>query len=241
MTNWIATPTLTKDLALQWVDTSLSQDIGDVNLLAWVNGSASTVMALEALKNPKIFIVDAGSNIGVGPAWNQICHLLFGGVLGGGQAEHILITNDDILMRPDTYRHLLIPKGGFVTPINVGDWEKCKKASFLVEEEPVMKGGPDFSCFLLKRWFYEGVGPFPECYPLAYFEDRDFHMQAIGKGLGDQIYSITFPYYHEASQTIKRNPEIAQQNSIQFELNKQTFIKRWGGPPHAETFKEPQE
>lgn len=240
MTNWIATPTLTPSLAVEWVETALGQDI-PTKLLAWVNGSPDTTKALIDLKEPRLHVVDSPTNIGVGPAWNQIAQLVFGGVLDGLAAEQVLITNDDVKLRPDTLRHLQIPRGGFITPINVGDWEKCQKAGFLVEEDPVMKGGPDFSCFLLRKWFYEQVGPFPECYPLGYFEDRDFHMQAIGKGLGSEIYSITFPYYHMASQTIKRNPEIAAQNAIQFELNKQTFIRRWGGLPHAETRTEPLE
>ncbi len=239
MTNWLSCPTLTKELALDWVQNVLEQDI-EVKLLVWVNGSEETTKALAEVRDPRLHTIHSETNIGVGPAWNQICQIVYGGILGD-PGEHVLITNDDVKLRPDTYRQLLIPNGGFVTPINVGDWEKCKTASYLVEPEPVMKGGPDFSCFLIKKWFYESVGPFPECYWPAYFEDRHYHMQAIGAGLGSQIYSVTFPYYHEASQTIKRSPAAAALNSEHFEKNKQLFITKWGGPPHAETRTTPNE
>jgi hypothetical protein len=240
VTNWIAMPTLTKDLALEWVEMALGQDI-PIKLLVWVNGSRETTEALSKLGEPRLHVVHSEENIGVGPSWNRISQCVFEGLLDGSPSDEVLITNDDVKLRPDTLRHLQIPQGGFVTPINVGNWGKCQRAKFCVEEDPIMRGGPDFSCFLLRKWFYEKVGPFPECYPLGYFEDRHFHMQAIGKGLGDQIYSVTFPYYHEGSQTIKRNPIIAAQNAVQFELNKQTFMRLWGGPPHAETRKEPLE
>lgn len=236
MTNWIAAPVygVVKELG-DFVQDALAQDVpGGMRLLLWHNGTAADQNVYP--EDSRISIVRSSDNIGVGPAWNRICQFIFGGMLGE-RAEHLLMCNDDIRMRPDTYRNLLVPNGGFVSPVNVGDWEKAKTADFHVTPEPIMRGGPDFSCFVLKKWFFERVGPFAECYFPAYHEDRDYHMMAISKGLEKEIYSVQFPYFHAASQTIKQNPEVAALNSENWAKNRQTFIDRWGGEPHRETHK----
>lgn len=229
------------DLTRQTVEDLLNQDV-PTSVIVWDNGSTdgTTERLYEDFRDKNLVVVRSHSNIGVGPGWDQLCAISFGGAVASTDA--LLICNNDIRLRPDTLRTLLAQEGGFITPINVGSMEKMLShdpEKFPVN--PLFKGGPDFSCFLLKKWFYEAIGGFPKCYPMAYFEDRDFHMQAIGKGLGDQIFSVQFPYYHIGSQTIKNNPDIAKQNSVQFEINKQTFIRRWGGPPHYETRTTPND
>lgn len=235
--NWIGIPVYgCKDLTLQTISDCLAQDI-PVNILIVDNGSPDdTLPALKelCLREPRIFLVENGKNLGVAAAWNQLAGLVFDCFNG----DSVLICNNDIRLRPDTLRNLLIPKGGFITPVNVGTMEAMQAHDaerYPVPEEPIIRSGPDFSCFLLKKAFYQEVGFFHEGYWPAYFEDRDYHMMAIGKGLEREIYSVAFPYVHLASQTIKNNPEAKAINDVNFALNKALFIKRWGGEPHRET------
>jgi len=238
---WIGIPVYgCKDLTLQTIGDCLSQDI-PVNILIVDNASPDgTREALEelALREPRLHLVKNPKNLGVAAAWNQLAGIVFD-CFG---AEEILICNNDIRLRPDTLRNLLIPKGGFVTPVNVGTMEAMLShdaITYPVPPEPIIRSGPDFSCFLLKRSFYQEVGPFCEQYWPAYYEDRDYHMLAIGKGLEREIYSVAFPYVHLASQTIKNNPEAKALNDVYFGINKALFIKRWGGEPHHETRQTP--
>lgn len=227
-----------KDLTMQVVQDGLNQDI-PVQVVVWDNGSKDgTVQDLDALGDPRLTVISSDKNIGVGPAWNQLCGLVFGGILGP-PSDHVLIVNNDVRLRPDTYRNLLVPKGGLVTAVNVGSWEKASTAQFIVEEEPILRGGPDFSCFLVYDWFHQAIGTFPEVYYPGWFEDNETHWVARCKGLDKQIFSVTMPYYHIGSQTLKNNPDIQALNAEMFEKNKQLYIKRWGGPPGREIFTEP--
>lgn len=241
--HWIAAPVHNcKEHTLQFVQDALGQNL-PTKVLIFDNGSTDdTVSSLVALQEPRLHVVQAGQNIGVGPAWNQIAHLVFGGILDGLPVEEVLICNNDIRLRPDTLQSLQIPKGGFVTPVNVGSWEKVlahDAEAFPVPVEPILKGGPDFSCFLLRKWFYDTLGGFPECYWPGWFEDNETHWIAKCKGLDSNIFSIAFPYWHIGSQTLKQNPEIQKINSEAFERNRELYIARWGGLPGHEIYKTP--
>lgn len=234
MSNWCGIPAYKcKDLTLQAAQDCLNQDI-ETNVLVIDNSPDRELHdALMALQEPRITICDnEGVNLGVAASWNAICAFVF----GIEEAEHVLIINNDIRLRPDTYRHLLIPSGGFVTAINAP--QHFDAPELTITKGPYMSG-PDFSCFLIHKWFSEACGPFNEDYKIGYFEDRDFHNVAISKSLATSIYSVPIPYLHLGSQSIKQNPELRLANDLQFPINQQLFISRWGGLPHHETFKTP--
>lgn len=235
--NWAAVLTLNNlELTKQTITDLLRQDVGEMWILVVDNGSndGTKEWVLAAAKENRIEAIFNEKNIGVGAAWNQAARHCF-----STPARHVLICNNDIRLRPDTYRHLLTPRGGFVTPINTGSWESAQAGTIAVSFDPYMKGGPDFSCFLVKDWFYDAIGGFPECYYPAYFEDNETHWIAKTKGLGGAIYSTGVPYYHIGSQTLKANPDLAALNSERFEINKLLYINRWGGAPGHEIFTTP--
>jgi GT2 family glycosyltransferase len=237
--NWAAILTLNNlELTKQVVYDLLRQDIGDIWILIVDNGSTDGTQdwARRAAKENQIQYICNETNIGVGPAWNQACRYVFG--LG---ATHLLVCNNDLRLRPDTYRHLLTPRGGLVTPVNVGSVERMLEGSVDVSFDAWRKGGPDFSCFLVRDWFWEGIGHFPECYWPAYYEDNETHHLARCKGYDAAIFSTGIPYYHIGSQTIKANPELAVINARQFEKNKALYVQRWGGLPGHERFDTPRE
>lgn len=239
MSNWVGIPVYgCKELTLQAIRDVLAQDVPDIKLFIVDNGSPDdTLKAIlsEFGHDSRIHILDNGNNLGVGMAWNQICDYVF----TVENDDHVLILNNDLRLRPDTYRNLLIPNGGFVTGVNVSTMERMNKdAELNIEPEPIMRGGPDFSCFLIRRDFYWTIGGFPTCYGF-YWEDNETHWVARCKGLDKQIFSVAVPYVHFGSQTIKQNPEIAEINSTQFERNRKLYIERWGGEPGREIFKTP--
>lgn len=238
MSNWIGIPVLNcKDLTLQTIADCMAQDCGDVKILVVDNGSTDdTRQALKDLNDSRIHILEFDENEGVGPAWNHICQLVFSGALepGGDIPSHVLIINNDVRLRPDTYSSLLIPKGGFVTGVNVGSIEKMNAEEIHVTPDPVLKGGPDFSCFRITRDFYEKLGGFPECF-MAFHEDNLTHWMAKFKGIDADMYGIAVPYVNIGSQTIKQNPEVKKLVDRSWSFNKLLYERICGGPVGRET------
>jgi len=156
-------------------------------------------------------VVTPGKNLGVAGGWNEIMRQSTG--------DHVLIVGDDVRLHKDT----------------------------LVEMERVALGGagfvrsghaPAFSCFLLARWLFEKVGPFDERFWPAYFEDNDYHRRM--KLLGYDFATAPVSYDHVGSATIKSFSEAEMStHHARFEANKQKYIAKWGGPPHAEVFTVP--
>lgn len=236
MSNWIGVPVLNcKDLTLQTVSDCLQQDIGDIKVLVVDNGSTDgTQAALEELRDSRIHILRFDENEGVGPAWNHICQMVFAGVLDGTPANHVLITNNDVRLRPDTYRSLMVPVGGFVTGVNVGSIEKMNAEEIHITQDPVLKGGPDFSCFRITSDFYAKLGGFPECF-MAFHEDNLSHWMAKFKGIGADMYGVAVPYVNIGSQTIKQNPEVKKLVDRSWSFNKLLYERICGGPVGKET------
>lgn len=98
---------------------------------------------------------------------------------------------------------------------------------------------PDFSAFMISKAAYEKVGPFDEGFVPCYFEDNDYHYRVnVAK-----MKAITFPsaiYYHYGSRT--QNEALGGGKLIStngnFENNRAYYIRKWGGPPGFEQFKE---
>jgi hypothetical protein len=111
-----------------------------------------------------------------------------------------------------------------------------------IETTADMKGGPDFSCFLISRACHERFR-FDEHFVPAFCEDLDYHRRLMLAGEGSRIFSITIPYLHLASQTLKGGylPE-AEVTKIRETIEKQSrayYAKKWGGPVNHETYYRP--
>lgn len=235
--NWAAVLTLNNlELTKQVIYDLLRQDIGEMWLYIVDNGSTDGTQEwiTHAATENRIDFCFNPTNEGVGPAWNRACRHCF-----SAGATHTLICNNDIRLRPDTYRHLLTPRGGLVTPINTGSWDTAQAGTIDVSFDHWRKGGPDFSCFLVKDWFWQDIGGFPECYWPAYFEDNETHHIAKTRALGDAIFSTGVPYYHIGSQTLLANPDLAAINSEKFAQNRELYLERWGGLPGHERYMTP--
>ena len=153
--------------------------------------------------------------LGVSSGWNFALTDLF------RRFEHVLVVNNDVVLRPDTYRELLADGGPFVTAVSVddiarieGDWWKCQRPH------------PDFSAFLIRREVWEKVGGFDESMVL-YASDNDFHVRMHKAGI--EAYTIGIPFYHVASGTLKTAREDEYWRiQQQADRDRERFQAKWG-------------
>jgi GT2 family glycosyltransferase len=131
------------------------------------------------------------------------------------------VVNNDVVLRPDTYRSLLEDGGDFVTAVSVdsmagieGEWRKAPRPH------------PDFSCFLIRKNVWDKVGGFDESMWL-YASDGDYHLRMHKAGI--EAYTIGGPFFHYASGTLKTaSPGEKAAIERQADKDRYTFEKKWG-------------
>lgn len=153
--------------------------------------------------------------LGVSAGWNYALEGIF------RNCEHALVINNDVVLRPDTYRSLLEDGGGFVTAVSVdnlegiqGKWRKAPRPH------------PDFSCFLIRKAVWQKVGAFDESMWL-YASDADYHLRMHQAGI--EAYTIGIPFYHYASGTLKTAyPGEKAAIQLQADKDRNRFEQKWG-------------
>lgn len=188
--------------------------------------------------------------LSVAASWNKgLRHVFAEG------AEYALVCNNDIELRPDTYRWLVADGGGFVTAVGTRDAEKIKPnpnimmsvAKIGIEFGQAVSFGeigpiepyynrpnpyatrphPDFSCFLIRREVYEKVGPFDENFLIAFVEDQDYHVRLHEAKV--QAHCIDLPFLHHGSMTIKNSDKLEiRKIQEQADKNRAYFKKKHG-------------
>ena len=127
---------------------------------------------------------------GVTWAWNTGLDYYF-----RSGCEHVLVVNNDVQLRPDTYELLLADGGDFVSGISVNRMEDMARA------DPKSRAPhPDFSCFLIRKACWDKVGAFDPTMKI-YAADNDYHVRLHRAGI--EASAIAVPFYHERSSTIK--------------------------------------
>jgi GT2 family glycosyltransferase len=227
--NWIVCPVrnglaFTRDA----VRTFLAQDIGNIQVLLIDNNSNDgTGQWARSVKHLRYWWGPADSSVSQG--WNRGLRFVF------GMEPCALVVNNDVLLRPDTYRLLVEDGGGFVTGTGVDNPEQ-------MEGDPVpsnKRPHPDFSCFLIRKTCYEKVGPFNEEYAGGYAEDSEYHVRMHRAGI--RAESLCLPFLHYACGTIKSaTPSEAKAIGERAEANRERFRKQFGclpgSPEYAELF-----
>lgn len=216
-----------------------SQDIdGGVHIIVVNNASTDgTSQWLQMQRNVAQMYHDPP--LAVSASWNRALEHVFG--MG---AEYALVVNNDVVLRPDTYRHLVEDGGGFVTAVGSRDTEKIRPNQYIgtsgvpeiaddmpngyLPPDPSKKRPhPDFSCYLIRRRVYEQVGPFDENFLCAFGEDWDYHVRLHKAGI--TAYCIDLPFLHYGSMTIKNaEPAEIRRIQIQAEKNREYFKKKHG-------------
>lgn len=153
--------------------------------------------------------------LGVSAGWNFALDRIF------RKWDHALVVNNDVVLRPDTYRELLADGGDFVTAVSVdnvagiqGEWRKAPRPH------------PDFSCFLIRKNVWDKVGAFDESMHL-YASDGDYHLRMHKAGI--EAYTIGIPFFHYASGTLKTaSPGEKAMIQAQADRDRYRFEMKWG-------------
>jgi GT2 family glycosyltransferase len=201
------------ELTKQAIASILKQDL-DITL--YVIDNASTDDTRQWLNDNRILHWTRGTN-GVSAAWNHGLDYLF----NTADCEHVLCVNNDVVLRPDTYRVLLEDGGLFVTAVSVGDVNQLDW-----DGVPRKRPHPDFSCYVIRKEVWDRVGKFDESMVL-YCSDGDYHLR--GHRVGVECCTIGIPFYHYASGTLKSaTDEERQKIQHQADADRVTFERKWG-------------
>ena len=246
---WIIVPTRNnQQLLRKAIESFRAQDIGDVRILVIDNGSSDGAANWLQTQHDLFVIHIPGHGWSVAHSWNRGLQFVF----DNRGEDHALVVNNDVELRPDTYRWLLAHGGGFVTAVGVREREKIlpvdggapvrphhaigDTAMYVPPNLDQSSPHPDFSCYLIRRMVYDCVGPFDENFKVAFCEDWDYHVRLHQAGI--EAVSIDLPYLHHASQTIK-NADNEDRDRIQkqADANRDYFFQKWGvrgGTPEYE-------
>jgi GT2 family glycosyltransferase len=194
----------------------------------------------EKEKNKEIIYIKHIRNEGVAPSWNE----------GIREAKNkygcnrYLVVNNDIVLKKCTIDRMMedIEREdiGMITAYNVNG--EIKTPDQLKEYQiPILqkfKEAPDFSCFMIKESTIDKVGYFDENFWPAYFEDNDYHYRMKLQGI-KALKDNQIVYFHYGSSTVKENRNIEKTNSEYYLINKEYYIKKWGGEPGNEIYETP--
>ncbi len=196
----------------------LTQDI-PVKILAIDNGSDDgCAQYLRSL--PDVQVITYPRPMGLSRLWNNALEMAFEH-LG---LEHVLVVNNDTVLRPDTYRWLLGDGGLFVTGVGVSD----VKDTYSIDPSS-KRPHPDFSCFMIRKEVWNRVGRFDESM-VTYSSDCDYHIRMFQKGV--DAHCIALPFYHVASGTLKHlEGEERDEICRQSDKDRERFKEKWGCLP----------
>ena len=213
------------EMTREAIDSFYQQDCGDVYVSIIDNSGTCLAGNLGLTKSYGIAI--PSEPVGVAQSWNIMIRATFEDT----RIEHVLVCNNDIILRPDAYRLLLEDGGGFVTC--VGD---ANRDAIWGEPRPHDKRPhPDFACFLIRKWVWDKVGPFDENFKGAYCEDNDYHLRMHQAGV--DAHCIGVPFYHRVSGTIKHLSDVdALAVHEQANRNRAYFQQKWNCLPGDERY-----
>lgn len=198
----------------------------DVPVTLFVVDNHSTDGTAEWLETQPVIVNRFKPALGVSAGWNHGLNNIFRRrdpriQIPGFNADHCLVVNNDVVLRPDTYRELLADGGPFVTGVGV-DTIEAIGGEFWKSSRP----HPDFSCWLIRREAWEKVGCFDERMHL-YASDADYHVQLHLAGIS--AYTIGLPFYHYASGTLKSaHPAERARIEAQADKDRDAFEQKWG-------------
>ncbi len=166
-------------------------------------------------------------------AWNLGIQMAF-----DDGCDYVIVANDDILFSPKTVDNLISEyerwqkeKVVMVTGSNI--FGQLAFPYDILKYEPgdgEIADHPDFSCFMVKKGFFEIMGKFDENFVPAWYEDNDAHYR-IGLLGYRAISSPRCPIAHFGRGSTQ---EGANSNT-----SMQYYVNKWGGLPGDEKFVNP--
>lgn len=194
-----------------------AQDVRNLQVLVLDNASTDGT-AEWADSQLDITVSHSYQQRSVAGSWNFLLDHLFDIC----RAPHVLVINNDVELRPDTYRLLVSSGHLFATGVGVSSKRQIEDPIELKD-----RPNPDFSCFLIRREVWDLGLRFNEIYEGAYCEDAEFHLDMHRAGI--KAYCIGVPFYHVASGTLKHSDEQEQARIIAHaDVNRKRFRERHG-------------
>jgi hypothetical protein len=210
------------------LDSVLAQNIPTA-VFVILNGSLDCASVVRSYGR-RITSIAHAEPISLNKVWNDTLSYAFDKL----KLEHVLVLNNDTILRPDTYSLLLADGGGFVTGVGVDKMEQLQTC------DPTSKSPhPTFSCFLIRESVWCRVGKFDERY-WAFASDCDYHLRMDRMGI--DAYQINVPFYHEGSGTMKHmSNEDRDQLQKRADADREEFIRQHGfaiaSPEYEQAFR----
>lgn len=171
---------------------------------------------------PDLYTLRLTTQDSVAGCWNRALKWLF--VEHG--VPYALVTNNDVVLRPDSYRWLVADGGVFVTCVGKRD-AQCVEPPHIEPNPANKRPHPDFSCYLIRRECFDKVGAFDENFKRAFYEDNAYHLLMYRAGI--RAESLELPFYHYGSATIKHcDPRERLEIQRQSQKNKEYFKEKFG-------------
>jgi FkbM family methyltransferase len=106
----------------------LSQDVGGaMRVLLMDNATTDGTYEWARARYPNVITLRHDPPLSVAESWNKGLGILFENT----GVEEVLVCNNDIVLRPDTYRRLLLDGGSFVTAVGVNKQEDMRRQGFV--------------------------------------------------------------------------------------------------------------
>jgi GT2 family glycosyltransferase len=233
--NWILCPVRNGlTLTQKALKSFLNQDI-KTRVLLIDNSSEDGTREWARTMYPKVVTIYKHPPYSVAESWNKGLELLFNDTA----VDNILVCNNDIELKPETYRLLLDSAAQFVTAVGNND-HNCLISPITSSFE--YRPHPDFSCFLMRHKVWDAVGRFDEKFLGAFCEDWDYHVRLHKAGI--TACCLDIPFYHVGSATINTMSDSDREFMCrQADRNRAYFKEKWqmeGASPEYEAFfKEP--
>jgi GT2 family glycosyltransferase len=174
-----------------------------------------------------IIIDNWRGNRGVSAAWNF-------GMLKSLQAgnKYAIICNDDVIFEPNVIKQL-------VETLTETNAVMVSPNAYEETKTPELKTWTDYCCFAVDiKQLIKNVGWFDENFYPAYFEDNDMRRRIELAGL-KSFTRTDLKINHVVSATQFADPNNPVTNGDAFNKNNMYFVKKWGGEPYNETYKNP--
>ncbi len=154
-------------------------------------------------------------------AWNILIRYM----IDEGVDKFILI-NDDVVLRPDSIDNLVDDYKDMLTTgwFNLGESLNSVINADL-SNEIVRDRSFTFSFFMLSKNAFDTIGSFDVNFKPLYNEDTDYEYRIYKKGF-KSFASKRALFYHEPSQTLRRNPVIAKQVGSNKDRNYRYFLDK---------------